>query len=176
MVMLPAGSFIKEYLRTSDIPVEREVADKKVLSQDFLINSHSPSLVSSMLPGVLYVIEKGYITLDQEYPCNIEILEEIPSITAPLAFAFPQGPKLRPEFDKIILTLFETGVRDRVLKRVLRTDKEGSCSARGQHTTRLGDIVSAFLLLLVGGGVSMVSLVLEIILGRHWCSSNKQEG
>ena len=169
-VMLPAGSFMKEYLRTSEIAVEREVADKKVMSEEFLLTGNTASMVSDMVGGRLYVIERGYITVDMEYPCSIEILDKIPSITAPLAFAFPQGSRLRLEFDKMILSLYETGVRDRVLRQVLRTDKTSSCSAHGQHSTRLGDIVSAFFLLGAGAIVSIVSIVLEMLL--H-CYSNK---
>ena len=175
MMLLPTGSFIIEYLRTSNIPIEREIAEKKVLKEEFVFDANQPSLIDSMRPGVLYVIERGYVTLDPEYPCSIELLEEIPSITAPLAFAFPQGSRLKAEFDRIILNMYEVGVKDKVLRNVLRTDKIGSCSEARQHSsTRIEDIQSAFWLFGAGTGLSIASFVVEVITWKKSLSGRRQ--
>ena len=161
MVMLPAGSFIKEYLETSKIPIEKAVFENKVLYEEFVFNPKLPSLKSAMKNGVLYVIEKGYVTIDPEYPCSIQLLEEIPTITTPLAFAFPQGSKLKRHFDKEILKLYESGTRYYILNKVLKKNKIGTCSELVQHSTRLEDIFSAFGILVLGFGLSVLIFTLE---------------
>ena len=51
-IMLPRGSFIKEYLKTSKDPVEQAVRKKKVLDEEFIFNPNLPTLTSVLNYGV----------------------------------------------------------------------------------------------------------------------------
>ena len=166
-IMLPRGSFIREYLRTSEIPVEKEVFAKKVLVEEFSFEPNLMTLTSVMKEGVLYLFEKGYVTVDPGYPCSLEIMEEIQTITTPLAFAFPKDSKLKAHFDREILKFYENGERDNILSKVLSKKKTQTCSASVNQKTRLEDIFSAFGFLGVGLCISFVIFAVETMTKRN---------